>query len=163
MTGFSFEAYGAVDQLAARRLARDPDTGPLLLRVMFAAIGWSNLIGHAEFASGGLAMVLQSSDPQTGEMSMPNRGQVNTAIRRAEASGLVADGSSRFCLVTADWWEKAGGKGGRSCGHHNIRPPSSRRTRSAAVTEDRHTTCAASAHEVRRSDAVTRENVRALY
>ena len=92
---------------------RDPDTGPLFVRVMFAALGWANPIGHAEFpAPGGLAILLQSSDPRTGELSIPNHNQVNTAIRHAEAAGLVAEGSSRFCLLTAAWWEKAGGKGG---------------------------------------------------
>lgn len=161
--GISFDQWGSVDQHYARLLARDPDVKPLALRVMFAALGWSNLIGHAEFAQGGLAMVLQSSDPRTGELSIPSRGQVNTAIRRAEAMGLVAAESSRQCLLTPAWWEKSGGRGGKSCTFHNIRTRPERHKRSAAEPAKRHTRSAAPAQEECRSEPLTSANVKPLY
>lgn len=120
-TTISFTEWGGVDQHAARRLARDPELKPLHYRVMFAALGWSNLIGHAEFAPGGLAMVLQSSDPRTGALKVPSSQQVTNAIRRARDLGLVGEKSSYFCLVAPEWWEKAGGHGGKTCGYHRIR------------------------------------------
>ncbi len=142
---------------------RDPDTGPLFVRVMFAALGWSNLIGHAEFpAPGGLAILLQSSDPRTGELSIPNHNQVNTAIRRAEAAGLVAEGSSLVSPLTAAWWEKAGGKGGRTCGHHRIHRSAARHTRSVNESGKRHTRSVTATHEECHRDAVTRGNVHVL-
>lgn len=117
----TFTEWGGVDQHALRRMARDPEVKPLHFRIQYAAMGWSNLIGHAEFAPGGLAMILQSSDPRTGEMSMPGRQQIANAIRRARDMQLVGDGSNYRCLVAPDWWEKAGGHGGKTCGYHGIR------------------------------------------
>lgn len=160
MTGITFDEWGSVDQHAARRLARDPDVKPLAARVMFAALGWSNLIGHAEFAAGGLAMVLQNADPQTGEMSMPSRGQVNTAIRRAEEMGMVAAGSSRHCLLAPAWWEKSGGTGGKTCLTHGIKP---RHRRGAAPSAERHKRSAAPAQEKCRPEPVACADVHPLY
>lgn len=135
MSGINFEQWGAVDQLEARRMARDPDLKPMAYRVMFAAIGWANLIGHAEFAGGGLAVVLQKSNPRTGEMSIPGQQHVSNVIREARARGLVGDGSNVRCLVVPDWFEKAGGTGGRTCSEHGIRPPRRRRRETNPVTE----------------------------
>ena len=159
MAGITFEEWGSVDQHAARRLARDPDVKPLAMRVMFAAVGWSNLIGHAEFASGGLALVLQNADPKTGEISIPSRNQVNAAIRRAEQMGLVGDESSRFCLLAPTWWEKSGGTGGKTCNHHGIK----RRHRRGVATEgERHKRSVAATQEVCRPEPLTSANVQAL-
>lgn len=163
MSGFTFDQFGAVDQHYAKLLARDPDVKPLAIRVMFAALGWSNLIGHAEFAQSGLAVVLQSSDPRTGELSIPSRGQVNTAIRRAEDMGLVAAGSTRQCLLAAAWWEKSGGTGGRTCTFHGIHTRTQRHKRSAATPAKRHKRSAAPAQEKCRDDALTSTNVESLY
>lgn len=163
MSGISFDEWGSVDQHYARLLARDPDVKPLAMRVMFAALGWSNLIGHAEFAAGGLAMVLQSSDPRTGELSIPSRGQVNTAIRRAEEMGLVAAGSCRQCLLSPVWWEKSGGRGGKSCTFHGVYSRSQRHKRSAAQPAKRHKRSAAPAQEECRSEPLTSGNVKTLY
>lgn len=140
-------------------MARDPEIKPLYLRVMFAAMGWSNLIGHAEFAAGGLAMVLQSANPKTGELSIPGRSQVDTAIRRAKELGLLGEGSSQSCLVAPDWWEKAGGKGGRNCAHHGI--GRSRRRHKRSVTDDgkRHKRSVTVTQEKCQSEPLTCENV----
>ena len=71
-----FDEWAAINQVEARRRARDPEIKPLWHRVEFAMIGWANLIGHAEFAPGGLAIVLQTSNPKTGALSIPSRQQV---------------------------------------------------------------------------------------
>lgn len=161
--GIKFEEWGAIDQHTARRFARDPEVKPLYLRVMFAGIGWSNLIGHAEFAQGGLAMVLQSADPTTGEISIPSRSQVNAAIRRAKEMGLVHDSSDFRCLVTEAWWEKAGGKGGKTCAHHRIRSRSRRHTRSVEGDGERHTTSVAATQEKCHDKPSTCGDAKTLY
>jgi hypothetical protein len=125
--GIPFDEWGGVDQLEARRMARDFETGSMSLRIMFAAIGWSNLIGHAEFASGGLPTVLQTSDPQKGGLSIPTERGVNKALAEAAARGLISTESNVRCLVAPHWWVKAGGTGGRTCAEHRIRSPRRRR------------------------------------
>ncbi|GAA1977567.1 hypothetical protein GCM10009798_43490 [Nocardioides panacihumi] len=120
-----FEEFYASNQLEAQRLARDPNVKPLYVRVMFAAQGWANLIGHAEFALGGLAGVLTSSNPRTGEIHIPSRQQVTNEIRRAVDMGLIDEMSSVRCLVpNQELYAKVGGKGGRTCRHHRIRSES---------------------------------------
>jgi hypothetical protein len=153
VNGIRFDEWGGVDQHAARMMARDPEARPLRVRVMFAAIGWSNLIGHAEFAAGGLALVLQSSDPRTGEISIPGRGQVNKAIREAEDAGYVGAGSSRHCLRAPDWWDKAGGKGGKTCIFHGIR---SRRTGTTIAPPQPRTGATSAPHRRNHCAAPTR-------
>lgn len=160
-TRIPFDEWGAIDQHAAQRMARDPELKPLHYRVMFAALGWANLIGHAEFAPGGLAMVLQSNDPRTGEMSMPNRQQIANVIRKAKSMDLLGQESSFRCLVAPDWWEKAGGTGGRTCAHHGI--GRKRRRRSVAPTAKRHTRSVTPTQEKCQADPVTSNNVTALY
>lgn len=119
--GISFDEWGGVDQYAARRMALDSEIKPLRIRVMFAAIGWSNLIGHAEFDPAGLCHALQTADPKTGELHIPGRKQVSNAIREARDLGLVGAGSTVECLVAPPWWHKSGGRGGKTCAFHRIR------------------------------------------
>lgn len=118
-----FEEWVAVDQVAARRMARDPEVKPLWLRVMFAAMGWSNAIGHTNFAHGGLAFVLQDNDPEKGDLNIPRASTVAHAIAGAKQRGLIGEASDAVCLVAPDWWTKRGGRGGTSCRHHGIRAP----------------------------------------
>ena len=117
-----FEEWAGLNQIERRRMARDPEIKPLKYRVMFAAEGWANLIGHAEFAPGGLALVLQTANPQTGELNIPSRQRVANAVREAIDSGLVATASTARCLVVSpEMLAKTGGHGGRSCRFHRIR------------------------------------------
>ena len=122
MSRFEFERFGAVDQDAAQALAKSFDVTPLHLRIMFASMGWSNLIGHAEFADKALARILRTVDRQTGEESIPTERGVRQAIRRAEQMGLISHGSDHRCLRAPSWFDKAGGIGGRSCARHGIKP-----------------------------------------
>ncbi len=121
MKGITFDEWGTVDQLAVRRMALDSDIKPLRDRVMFAALGWSNLIGHAEFDPAGLCHALQTANPRTGELSIPGRRQVSNVIREAVEQGYLGRGSSIECLIAPPWWQKSGGTGGKSCGYHRIR------------------------------------------
>lgn len=127
MTGISFEEWVGVNQAMARGMSRDPEVTPMRLRVMFAALGWANLIGHAEFDPAGLCQLLMRQDPKTGELSIPSGNSVDNVIKEARDMGLIGEGSSRRCLVAPDWWEKAGGKGGKTCSHHRINTRSHRR------------------------------------
>lgn len=127
MSGVSFEAWCAVDQHVARGMARDSDITPMRIRVMFAALGWANLIGHAEFDPAGLCHLLMKADPKTGALSIPSSNQVSNVIKEARDMGLIGENSSIKCLVAPAWWEKAGGKGGKTCNHHRINTGSHRR------------------------------------
>lgn len=163
MSGISFDEWGGVDQHEARRMARDPEVKPLYMRVMFAAVGWSNLIGHAEFAVGGLAMILQSANPRTGEISIPDRNQVNAAIKRSHEMGLIADGSTFRCLIAAHWWEKAGGHGGKSCDHHGIAAGRKRHKRSVTATDKRHKRSVTATQEKCHGEPLTSNDAEPLY
>jgi hypothetical protein len=127
VSGISFEEFGSVDQHFARGMARDSEITPMRLRVMFAALGWSNLIGHAEFDPAGLCQVLMKQDPRTGELSIPSGNHVTNVIKEARDMGLIGKGSSMRCLVAPAWWQKAGGKGGKTCNHHKINTQRHRR------------------------------------
>lgn len=120
-----FEEWCASDQHRLRQMARDPELKPLHYRVMFAAEGWANLIGHAEFAPGGLALVLQTANPRTGELSIPSMSRVSNAVRLAIDLGLIGKESTARCLVAdPEKFAKTGGHGGKTCRTHgmNARP-----------------------------------------
>ncbi|MER6973569.1 hypothetical protein ABT304_21070 [Nocardioides sp. NPDC000445] len=106
-------------------MARDPELKPLKFRVMFAAEGWANLIGHAEFAPGGLGLVLQSANPRTGELRIPSKTTIAHAIKEAIDLGLIGKESTARCLVAdPEKFAKSGGHGGKTCRTHglNARP-----------------------------------------
>jgi hypothetical protein len=103
--------WAAVSQLDARAKARNKGTGVLAVRVYFAAVGWGNQIGHAEFASGDLAEILG-----TGAQG------VTKAIRAAKDAGLVDDLSSARCLVLSGWHFQKSGHGTGACAHHGTNP-----------------------------------------
>lgn len=119
----SYEAWVAVDQTFARRMAHDPEVRPIKLRIMFAAIGWANLIGHANFAPGGLAFLLAKIDPTTGALAIPSAPHVANEIKATRDQGLIGPDSDAACLTAPEWWMKNGGRGGRTCQHHRITAP----------------------------------------
>lgn len=119
-----FDEWAAINQREAQRRARDAQLKPLHYRVEYAAMGWANLIGHAEFAPGALAVILQSHDPRTGAWSIPSASRVANAIKVAKAMGLIDHTSTANCLVARrDWLQKGGGSGGKSCKVHGIKAP----------------------------------------
>ena len=110
------QPWGALSQAEALRLAEDPDTGPLHVRVFFAAVGSANTIGHATFGAGQLATLLPRRDG-----APPHRTHLANAIRRAVASGLLLPGSGTRCLLpAAELWDRTCGRGTRTCPWHGI-------------------------------------------
>lgn len=107
--------WSAVSQLDCRRRAKDSNSGPSWVRVYFAAVGWTNRVGHAEFAQGELARVL-------GVSGRPHAAQdVQKAIRAAKRYGLILPESGARCLVLARTHCQKEGLGGGSCRVHGVR------------------------------------------
>lgn len=121
-----FDNWGGIDQDAMRRLALDPTTQPMIYRIMFAALAWANVSGHAEMEPGELARHLQVVSSGTGELVVPSSSWLSNEIRRARERGLIGDGSGVRCLVAPEWFVRAGGRGGYACKVHGIRGRRSR-------------------------------------
>lgn len=66
---------------------------PLWMRIYFAAVGWGNQLGHAEFSEGELAKVLGQSGNKYASQN------VYRAVQTAVRYGLVQDGSGVRCLI----------------------------------------------------------------
>ncbi|MDX3766081.1 MULTISPECIES: hypothetical protein [unclassified Streptomyces] len=113
---FQFEGdYAAVLQEEYQRRARD-SRFDYRHRVEFAAMGWANVLGHAEFPSGELNKILVT---ENGEV--PSNGAVNNHVRRAKGWDLVEAESNRRCLVLpVHRFQK--GIGDQTCDEHGIRP-----------------------------------------
>jgi hypothetical protein len=95
-------------------MAKDPGH-TLMYRVHFAALGWANQIGHAEFAEKELNRVL-------GEPGKPlTRQSLHGAISRAKRLGLVHLDSGNQCLVLGQWQFQKAWHGTKSCRVHSIR------------------------------------------
>ena len=106
--------WGAVSQVEFRRFARDP-RHTHVYRVYFAALGWANLIGHAEFGQDELRQVLADGD---GRVPSPQR--VSQAVKAARDLGLVGGDSKARCLVLPHVQFQRGGMGSRSCRVHGV-------------------------------------------
>jgi hypothetical protein len=105
--------WGAVSQLEYRRMAKD-QRHPLMYRVHFAALGWANQIGHAEFAEGSLNSVLAKDGKPISRQSL------HAAITRAKGLGLVHDDSGNRCIVLANWQFQKARHGSKTCRVHAI-------------------------------------------
>jgi hypothetical protein len=116
LIGFGPNApWGAVSQLDCRAKARDPRIRPLAFRVYFAAIGWGNRLGHAEFAEGALASILGA------EGTPLTKQAVQKGVTAAKALGLVAADSGARCLVLPQQHFQKNGAGSASCRVHALR------------------------------------------
>src|SRR3954468_22327950 len=69
--------------------AADPAKGKLSVRILFAAMGRQNSLGHAQFGSGELARILGKFDPETGTITPARKDTVSRAISEAKASGYI--------------------------------------------------------------------------
>lgn len=106
----------ATSQLDCRRMAKDKNADrPLWLRVYFAAVGWTNRIGHAPFAERELAKVLGVADTKYEAQS------VQKAIRAAKRHGLIHADSGARCLVLPRAHCQKEGLGSGSCQFHGAR------------------------------------------
>jgi hypothetical protein len=111
----SDQPWGAVSQPECQRMAREA-AHPLAYRVYFAALGWANRIGHAEFGQGALGRVLANADSQA-----LKPGSVTNAVNRAKVLGLIASTSRTACLALGDWQFQKDGRGSVDCRTHGIR------------------------------------------
>lgn len=117
MIGFGPGApWGAISQLDCRAKARDHRIRPLAFRVYFAALGWGNKVGHAEFAEGALASILgpQDGPPLT-------KQAVQKGITAAKSMALIAPESGARCLVLPGQHFQKNGLGSASCRVHAYR------------------------------------------
>ncbi len=88
----------------------------LAYRVYFAALGWANRIGHAQFGEGALGRIL--SDESGNPLAAPS---VSNAIDRAKKRGLIGSESGTRCLVLGSWQFQKAGLGSGSCLTHGLR------------------------------------------
>lgn len=89
---------------------------PLVYRVHFAALGWANCIGHAEFGPGELSRILNGGDGQPLGAS-----SVSRVIRSGISLDLVAPSSRARCLVLGAHQFRKDRFGSRDCKTHGIR------------------------------------------
>ncbi|WP_196255751.1 hypothetical protein [Micromonospora sp. WMMC415] len=88
---------------------------PMWLRVHYAALGWTNRVGHAGFSEGKLAEIL-------GYAGHPNGKQhTNKAIRKAIELDLIHRDSGARCLVLPSHQAQQSGHGSADCKVHGIR------------------------------------------
>ncbi|WP_327737137.1 hypothetical protein OG749_28960 [Streptomyces nojiriensis] len=81
----------------------------------FAALGWGNRLGHAEFAEGGLASVLGA------EGAPLTKQAVQKGVTAAKGLGLLAPDSGARCLVLPGHHFQKSGLGAASCRVHSLR------------------------------------------
>lgn len=108
--------WGAISQLDCRAKSRNPLIKPLALRVYFAALGWGNQVGHAEFAEGALASILAGESGQ-----VLTRQAVNKGVAAAKCMGLIGPESGARCLVLPSHHFQKSGLGSASCRVHSLR------------------------------------------
>jgi hypothetical protein len=95
-------------------MARD-QAHTLTYRVYFAALGWVNQIGHAEFAEKALNRVLSKDGKPLSRQSLRD------AITRATSLGLVLQESGNQCPVLGHYQFQKEWHGTKSCRVHSIR------------------------------------------
>ncbi|MEU2853446.1 hypothetical protein [Streptomyces syringium] len=113
---FQFEGdFAAVSQEEYKRRARDPRF-EYRHRIEYAAMGWANQIGHAEFPPGELNKIMADKDGV-----VPSKDALNHHVRRAKEWGMIEPQSNRRCLVLPEYrFQK--GIGDATCDEHGIRP-----------------------------------------
>ncbi|MFJ5542423.1 hypothetical protein [Micromonospora chalcea] len=112
MSRFRFAGdFAAIHQPDYRRMARDERVGTRAVRVHFAALGYGNQIGHAEFGPGELAQVLGIGHGRAADKA------ASKAVDAAKAMGLVGPDSGLRCL-TLPTTQFQKGKGSVVCKYH---------------------------------------------
>lgn len=93
-------------------MAKD-DRLPRAIRVHFAALGYGNRIGHAEFGPGELAQVLDIGHGRAADKA------ADKAVAAAKALGLVGPDSGLRCLTLPHTLFQKG-KGTIECKYHGV-------------------------------------------
>ncbi|MEU2611815.1 hypothetical protein ABZ570_09565 [Micromonospora sp. NPDC007271] len=114
MSRFKFAGnFGAIHQPEYRRMAGDPNINPRAFRVHFAALGWANQIGHAEFGPGELAQILGIGYGRAADLA------ANKAVTAAKGMNLILPQSGLRCLVLPHTLFQTG-KGSVVCKFHGV-------------------------------------------
>ncbi|MFD6640303.1 hypothetical protein ACFWDN_31305 [Micromonospora chalcea] len=114
MSRFKFAGnFGAIHQPEYRRMARDENINPRAFRVHFAALGYANQIGHAEFGPGELAQILGIG------CGRPADKATDKAVAAAKQMGLILPASGIRCLVLPHSLFQTG-KGTTYCRFHGV-------------------------------------------
>ena len=113
----TLETWTAHADEFSREQARTPQ--PLQYRLFWLACERANVIGHAEFGPGQLALLL-AQPGEHGEAVTPTKASVSRAIGTAKALGLLDEQSSARCLVLPANSVQRGGTGNKSCAHHGL-------------------------------------------
>lgn len=112
---FQFEGdFAAVPQEQYKRRARDPRFD-YAHRVEYAAMGWANQIGHAEFPPDELNKILADRDGK-----VPSNNALNNHVRKAKGWGFIETESNRRCLILPVFHFQKG-IGDTTCDEHGIR------------------------------------------
>jgi hypothetical protein len=83
--------WGAYSQREMARWATEATSGPLWIRVLFAALGRHNSTGHAPFGVGELARILGRTEARL--------DSVSGALREAKIRGFILPASNARCIV----------------------------------------------------------------
>ena len=83
--------WGAYSQREMARWATTASSGPLWIRVLFAALGRHNSTGHAPFGVGELAQILGRPDTRL--------DSVSGALREAKKRQFILPASNARCIV----------------------------------------------------------------
>ncbi|MFC9081970.1 hypothetical protein ACFTY7_34215 [Streptomyces sp. NPDC057062] len=97
-----------------KRRARDPRFD-YAHRVEYAAMGWANQIGHAEFPPDELNKILADKDGK-----VPSNNALNNHVRKAKGWGFIETESNRRCLILPVFHFQKG-IGDATCDEHGIR------------------------------------------
>ena len=104
---------------------------PDWLRIASLAFARHAANGHARFAPGEIAQVLERVDKQTGALRRPHKANIQRAIRHAVDRDFLAAGSSSLCLVVPPHAVEGGlgGSANTRCPHHDKRSARTEPTR----------------------------------
>lgn len=106
--------WGGVSQQEYRRFARDP-RNEQVTRLHYAALGWANTRGHAQFPEGELRKILTDKAGK-----QPSQARVSQVIREAKARDLIDALSGARCLVLSGHQFQRSDKGSIRCLVHGI-------------------------------------------
>ncbi|MFI5496939.1 hypothetical protein [Actinoplanes sp. NPDC051859] len=108
----------AVSQNEAYRWAGEADQEALHIRVVFAALGRMNSLGHAQFGFGELARLIGTV--AEGEVKARRRDSVSAAIKAAKKRGFIAPESNARCLVLRHYGFQKSTKDRWPCPVHDL-------------------------------------------
>jgi hypothetical protein len=68
-------------------------------RILFAALGRMDRLGHARFTKGEIARIVSQVDPATGEITTARADSLSKAISKAKETGYIGHDSRARCIT----------------------------------------------------------------